>query len=120
MNKALAYELENSMWTAAKNRDADAFAKIVAPDAVMVCGGYRCTGKEYAQIVRGFDCKAYEITGFEIVHETPQSFQVHYLLRMQVEDPKNLDLAGSFHITTTWQMKENRWQVLFNMDHKID
>ena len=41
-------------------------------------------GKDYAEIIRMFDCKSYEIQEFEIVHEDAVSFQVHYLLKMEV------------------------------------
>ena len=44
LEKALA--METKMRESAKNRDADGFLQIVHPEAVMVCGGYRCTGKE--------------------------------------------------------------------------
>ena len=94
--KALA--LETKMWESAKNRDAYGFMEIVHPDAVMVCGGYRCTGKEYAEVISNFDCKSYRIDCFEIVCDGGNSFQVHYILKMEVEDMRNRDLGGSFHI----------------------
>jgi len=45
------YELEVQMWEAAKNRDAEAFLEVVDESAVMVCGGFRCTGADYAEII---------------------------------------------------------------------
>lgn len=39
------YELEIRMWEAAKNRKPLDFLKVVSEDAVMVCGGYRCTAQ---------------------------------------------------------------------------
>ena len=106
-----ALELENSMWKAAQNRDAEAFLKVVSAEAVMVCGGYRCSGKEYAEIIRMFDCKSYSIEGFEIVHQGNSSFQVHYILKMEVEKEENSDLAGTFHITTTWKFTDEGRKV---------
>lgn len=63
-------ELEEQMWKAACARDSAAFLKLVDSNAVMVCGGYRCTGAEYAQIISQFDCSAYEISGFETPAQT--------------------------------------------------
>lgn len=120
MNLSEALELENSMWKSAQNRDAEGFLKIVSPEAVMVCGGYRCTGKEYAEIIRLFDCKSYDIDCFEIVHEDDNSFQVHYTLKMEVENKQNRDLEGTFHITTTWHLTNGIWKVVFNMDQRIN
>lgn len=119
MELTKALELENSMWKAAQNRNAEEFLKIVSAEAVMVCGGYRCLGKEYAEIIRSFDCKSYAIDCFEIVHEDDSSFQVHYILKMEVENIQNRDLEGTFHITTTWQLTDGVWKVVFNMDQRL-
>ena len=112
-------ELEKSMWEAAKSRDSKAFLELVREDAVMVCGGFRCTGKEYSEIIAEFDCKSYEIEHFEIVNECSDDVQVHYVIRLEVNDSKNADLAGLFHITTTWKCADGKWKVVFNMDQRI-
>ena len=65
MNYDEIYKLEVSMWEAAKARNSKAFLDVVSDDAVMVCGGYRCSGKEYSEIVAMFDCKKYTIEHFE-------------------------------------------------------
>ena len=119
MNREEALALETQMWEAAKNRDAAGFLNVVSEDAVMVCGGYRCTGKEYAEIISFFDCKSYEIIGFEMVSEDVNSVQIHYVIRIEVNDEKNNDLAGTFHITTTWKNRDDKWKVVFNMDQRV-
>ncbi|MGN0655593.1 MAG: hypothetical protein ACI4KR_02260 [Ruminiclostridium sp.] len=32
---------------------------------------------------------------------------------------KNSDLAGTFHITTTWSCTDEGWKVVFNMDQRV-
>lgn len=113
------YALEKEMWDAAKNRNSAAFLEVVSETAIMVCGGYRCTGKEYAEIIAVFDCKTYEIEHFEIVNENENSIQVHYLISLEVNDEHNRDLAGKFHITSTWKKIAGKWKVVFNMDQRI-
>ena len=88
--------LEIQMWEAARNRDKEAFLNIVSEDAVMICGGYRCTGAEYAQIIEEFDCKDYMISDFEVVAEDNDLIQVHYMITTTVNDEANKDLAGTF------------------------
>ena len=107
------------MWEAAKNRNREAFVDVVSEEAVMVCGGYRCTGNDYADIISVFDCKRYNIAGFEIVHKDNNTIQVHYVITLEVNEEKNKDLAGTFHITTTWKKYEDIWKVVFNMDQRI-
>ncbi len=119
MNKEDIMVLETKMWEAAKNRNAVEFLNVVSEDAVMVCGGYRCTGKEYAEIISFFDCKSYNIINFETICEDTSSVQVHYVIKLEVNDDKNSDLAGTFHITTTWKNQDGRWKVVFNMDQRV-
>ncbi len=116
---AYIYELEVRMWEAAKHRDPEAFLEVVSPDAVMVCGGQRCTGAEYARIIPEFDCASFVLEQFEIVNQDVDSVQVHYVARTQVSDPANQELAGTFRVTTTWRNIEGNWKAVFNMDHRI-
>lgn len=109
-------ELEIKMWEAAKNRDKEAFLKLVSEDAVMVCGGFRCTGAEYARIIEEFDCKEYRISDFEVVARDSEFIQVHYQITTSVNEEANQDLAGTFHITTTWKRYGEEFKVVFNMD----
>ena len=53
-------ELETQMWEAAANRDSKGFLRLVYENAVMICGGYRCSGAEYAAVIGEFDCCSYE------------------------------------------------------------
>ena len=112
-------ELERQMWEAAKARDAAAFLKLVDENAVMICGGYRCTGREYAQIIGEFDCSSYEISCFEQVAKSDMLTQVHYVLKTEAALAENSDLAGTFHITSTWEKQEDGWRLIFNMDSRI-
>ena len=112
-------EYELSMWEAAKNRDVDAFLQVVNQDAVMVCGGYRCTGAEYAQIIREFDIAEYKISEFEVIAKTETLCQIHYVIETTVSEEKNKDLEGKFYITSTWEKNADAWKLIFNMDSRI-
>lgn len=119
VNSDEIYKLETSLWEAAKRRDKAAFLRLTDDSTVMVCGGYRCTGSEYAGIIADFDCRAYTIENFEVVCSDTESVQVHYVLIMEVKNPRNSDLAGKFHVTTTWHRKDGRWKIAFNMDQRM-
>ena len=107
------------MWEAAKKRDANAFLQVVDKDAVMVCGGFRCSGAEYAGVITEFDLAEYEISSFEIVAQTDNMCQIHYVISTTVADKRNIDLEGKFHITSTWKKMSDTWKLVFNMDSRI-
>lgn len=113
------FEKEKNMWTAAKNGDKNAFLQLVSAGAVMVCGGYRCTGAEYGELIADFGISDFEISGFEIVHEAADSVQVHYIVKTTASAPENADLAGEFHVTSTWEKRGGEWKLVFNMDSRI-
>lgn len=115
----LIFELENKMWQAAKDGDKIEFTRLVSADAVMVCGGYRCTGVEYAEFVTDFGISAFEITNFEVVHETAKTVQVHYVVKTTADASENADLVGVFHVTSTWENRDGKWILIFNMDSRI-
>ena len=111
------YELR--MWEAAKNRDAEGFLEVVDRDAEMICGGYRCSGAEYAEIIREFDVSEYEISEFQIVAESQEICKVSYLIETTVVDDRNKDLEGRFLVTSIWKKMEDRCKLIFNMDSRV-
>ncbi len=113
------YSREVNMWEAAKNGDKRAFCGLVAEDAVMVCGGYRCTGAEYSAFTENFGISAYEISNFEIVLEADNVCQSHYIVKTAADCPENSDMAGTFHVTSTWIRRGGDWALIFNMDSRI-
>ena len=115
----MIYELENKMWQAAKEGNKSRFAKLVSADAVMVCGGYRCTGAEYTEFISDFGISDFDISNFEVVHETDKTVQVHYIVKTTADTPENADMSGTFHVTSTWKKHDGELVLVFNMDSRI-
>ena len=115
----IIFELEQKMWKAAAGRDKETFLQLVSPEAVMVCGGFRCSGADYAELIKDFGISSYEITNFETVAETEQLVQVCYIVKTSADSPETADLAGMFHITSSWGKKNGSWTLIFNMDQRV-
>ncbi len=118
--QAFISEYEKRMWQAALECDRAAFSSLVRSDAVMLCGGFRCTGEQYSEIIEDFGISDYEMSCFETVLETHDVIQVHYLIRINTDRPDCADLAGLFHVTSTWVNENGIWQLVFNMDQRIN
>lgn len=110
---------EIAMWEAAKRQNSEDFLKLIDENAIMVCGGFRCSGYEYSQIINNFDIDAYKMTDFEIIYETNNICQIHYMIETKVACEENKDLEGLFHITSTWKKINDKWKLIFNMDSRI-
>lgn len=116
---SIAKQLEEQMWEAALRRDSETFSRIVSTDAVMICGGVRCTGVEYAALIKEYGISEYQLLEFETVYKTDSLIQTHSVVRTVADCEQNADLAGLFHVTSTWQLKNGAWQLIFNMDQRI-
>lgn len=112
-------QLEHEMWEAALHRDTDGFKKLVLPDAVMICGGYRCLGSEYADFLADFNISGYSIKNMEVISTSDNEVTLHYMIRTHAEDVNAQDLVGLFHVVSIWKRKSNTWKLMFNMDSRI-
>ncbi len=111
---------EEKMWQAAVSGDAKKFLEVVSADAVMVCGGYRCSGEEYSGFISEFSMSSYEITNFEEIFKTNELAQVCYVVRTEVANEEDADVAGLFCVTSTWQNQNGEWKLIFNMDSRLE
>lgn len=113
------YELETQMWNSAMSGNSKDFLKLVSPEAVMVCGGYRCSGAEYGELIKDFGISGFEITDFEVTAENDGLASVHYIVKTCADSPESSDLAGVFHVASVWKKQGGKWQLVFNMDSRI-
>lgn len=119
INMSMFYELETQMWKAAKEGNKEDFSKLVSPEAVMICGGYRCSGAEYSELIKNFGISGFEITDFEVTAENDGLGSVHYIVKTCAAGPESADLAGVFHVASIWKKADGKWQLVFNMDSRI-
>ena len=115
----LIFEKESDMWKAARKRDVAAFKELVADDAIMICGGYRCLGAEYANYIKDFYISSYEIKNNEVIYSSEEAVQIHYVIEVKTEAAEAEDLGGIFHVVSLWKMENNIWKLSFNMDSRI-
>lgn len=115
----LIFEKEYNMWEAASTRNVTAFKELVADDAIMICGGYRCLGIEYAEYIRDFYIDGYDIKNEEVIFLSEDVVQIHYVIDIKADLPEADDLGGVFHVVSLWKKKNNIWKLYFNIDSRI-
>lgn len=112
-------QLEYNMWEAALHRNMEEFKKLVSPNAVMVCGGYRCLGSEYAGFIPYFEISGYSISDMEVISSSDNEVTLHYVIETQAENAGAQDLTGNFHVVSIWKRTAETWNLIFNMDSRI-
>lgn len=112
-------QCENEMWNSFINRDRESFLEKVLEEAVMVCGGKRITGREYADIIEFVCIDQFEINYPECVYEDDNCIQVHYVVDITVNDKEFQDMAGKFNVISGWKKNGDKWKMYFNIDSQI-
>ncbi|MFZ2538616.1 MAG: DUF4440 domain-containing protein [Oscillospiraceae bacterium] len=112
-------QFEYDMWNAAFHKDVETFKKLVSSNAVMICGGDRCIGSEYAEFIRFFDISGYNISNMEVVSKSDNEVLLHYVIRVEVDKKEAEDLSGNFHVASLWKKCDESWILVFNMDSRI-
>lgn len=115
----LIFEKEHNMWKAASKRDVVVFKELVAVDAIMICGGYRCLGAEYAEYIKDFYISGYDIKNEEVIFSSEEVVQIHYVIDVKTNLMEASDLGGLFHVVSLWKKVNDLWKLSFNMDSRI-
>ena len=103
-------QCEYEMWNSFLSRDRESFLQKVLEEAVMVCGGKRITGREYADIIEFVCIDRFEITDPECVYDDANCIQVHYVVDITVNDNEFQDMAGKFNVTSGWKKDKETWR----------
>ena len=59
------------------------------------------------------------IEQMEVVSASRDEVILHYLLRVAVDNSRDADLAGLFHVISVWKCAGGSWNLILNMDARI-
>lgn len=108
--------LETQMWEAFANGDSNKFSKLVLDDAMMICGGIRESGREYAKIAANVRLDSYEISDFFIKSVSNESVMTNYIVKVICPDAS---ISGTFRVSSLWIRNDTKWELVFNQDSKL-
>ncbi len=108
---------EKQMWEAFATGNSKLFEELVSKDALMICGGYRETGSEYATIVSQIRLQGYELTDIIVKEVDLNAILINYIVNVKSFDPV---MNGKYRVSSLWVKNDEKWKVVFNQDSKID
>lgn len=107
--------LEKKMWDAFCCGDSRAFSSLVLPEAVMVIGGGRTTGRFYGQAISGVRLNCSHLEGFQVVPLGEDAALISYLASVD-GGPGSEDLSGVYQVSSVWVRRGADWKLIFNQD----
>ncbi len=109
-------DLEEKMWHAFATGNQEVFSELVLDDALMICGGFRESGREYAQMVSQVRLESFKISEFIATELHDEFCLTNYIVEVICPSP---DLAGKYRVSSLWKMVGSKWMLTFNQDTRL-
>ncbi len=108
---------EKAAWQAWKDKDANAFKKVIAADFIGVYDdGVSNMEKEMSDMQKS-DTKSFTISDYKITSAGPKLIIATYVVKIEGSyDGK--DASGTFNCGTVWHKRTGDWQAVFHTNVK--
>ena len=116
-NETAITDLEKSAWQAYKNKQGDAFKKLMSRD---YCGDYAEGSKnldgEVADMAKT-DLREYSLADIKVVFPSTEVAVITYKTTMQ-ETSEGKDMSGTYNSASVWVKKGGKWLGVFHTEVK--
>ena len=112
--------LEKLVWKAAQRREADAFAKLVPSDAVMIFQSGIVSQPEYLATMHQRTISHYELRKFRGFMPNARTVILYYEAVRLGEESGNTFPEGRVIESTTWVKRDRRWLAMLNQETHIE
>ncbi|PYI72348.1 MAG: hypothetical protein DMF02_03860 [Verrucomicrobia bacterium] len=117
-DKAAMEAKEKSAWQAFKDKNSDAFKKLVDKDIRCVYANRISTGlqNELADM-KNWDMKSFEISDFEMFSDEKDVVVTTYKVKVEgTADGK--DASGTYNAGSVWKLENGQWLAIFHTNIK--
>ena len=117
-DKAAMEAKEKSAWQAFKDKNADAFKKVVDKDIRCVYSNRLSTSlqNELADMQK-WDMKSFEFSDFDMFSDEKDVIVTTYKVRLEgTVDGK--DMSGTYNAGSVWKLENGQWLAIFHTNIK--
>ena len=117
-DKATMEAKEKSAWQAFKDKNADAFKKVVDKDIRCVYANRLSTSlqNELADMQK-WDMKSFEFSDFDMFSDEKDVIVTTYTVKLE-GTYTGKDMAGTYNCGTVWKMEDGKWLAIFHTNIK--
>ena len=117
-NETAITHLETSAWEAYKNKQADAFKKLMSED---YCGEYaegiKNLDREVADMAKT-DLRDYSLADMKVVFPSADVAVITYKTTIQ-QTSEGKDMSGTYNSGSIWVKKGGKWLEVFHTEVKV-
>ena len=112
-DKAAVEAKETAAWQAYKDKNADAFKKLVDKDVrVVYADGIHNMESEVADMPK-WDVKSFTITNFDIFSDEKDVIVATYMVKTDATY-QGKDMSGTYVAGTVWKQENGQWLAIFH------
>ncbi len=110
-------EKENAAWQAFKDKNAEAFKKVVDKDVrVVYADGVSDMAKEVAEMQK-WDVKSFTISDFDTFSDEKDVVVATYMVKTEATH-EGKDMSGTYVAGTVWKLENGAWMAIFHTHMK--
>jgi len=119
-DKAAMEAKEKSAWQAFKDKNADAFKKVVDKDIRCVYANRVSTSLQNELTdMQKWDMKSFEFSDFEIFSDEKDVIVTTYKVKVEgTVDGK--DMSGAYNAGSVWKLENGQWLAIFHTNIKAE
>ena len=108
---------EKAAWQAFKDKDAEAFQKLVDHDMVGVYAEGIHGMKDELSDMKKWDMKSFKISDFNAISDEPDVFVTSYIVKVEgTYDGK--DASATYNAGSVWKVENGAWLAIFHTNMK--
>jgi hypothetical protein len=116
-DKAAVEAKEKAAWQAYKDKNADAFKKVVDKDIRCVyANGVSNMAKELSDM-KTWDIKSFEFSDFDMFSDEKDVIVTTYTVRLDAT-AEGKDMSGTYNCGSVWKMENGQWLAIFHTNVK--
>ena len=116
-DKAAMEAKEKSAWQAFKDKNADAFKKVVDKDIRCVYASRLSTLQNELADMQKWDMKSFEFSDFDMFSDEKDVIVTTYKVKLEgTVDGK--DMSGTYNAGSVWKLENGEWLAIFHTNIK--
>ena len=118
-DKAAMEAKEKSAWQAFKDKNADAFKKVVDKDIRCVYADSISNMENELAVMQKWDMKSFEISDFDMFSDEKDVIVTTYKVKVDgTVDGK--DASGTYNAGSVWKLENGKWLAIFHTNTKTE
>jgi hypothetical protein len=116
-DKAAIEKIENAAWQAFKDKNADAFKKLIDKDLRAVYDEGVMKLSDELESMKKWDMKSFTISNFDMFSDEKDVVVTTYVVKVEGTYDGH-DMSGTYNAGSVWKMEGNDWLGIFHTNIK--